>query len=510
MVFRRRRYRKPRRPRWRGKRKHLYWRRRRRHFWRRRRHFRHRTAPVRYYPSRRRKRISVRGWEPLGNICFNSCASSEATPYDDLDPIGVNIFTTEDGNLKGKWAGQWGHHFFTLQNLLRRAQYYFNYWSSDWQGFDYVSFRGGYIWLPRMPAISWMFYLDTSPQSNPKEPAPEAKYKFEKSWVHPGILLNRPGAKLLISILQQPYRSLFRRIYVKPPSIWEGNYRLDEALNYLLFHWSWTTVNISAPFFDYFCSRQGKETQDKQTCIQKPWFMGFKKTWDTMTGPTSNWASKNQHKLVKEKLESCGGDTRAAWVNRKFYVKSNCGAAPAQDVIPSNFWNWGPFLPQNVLTGPAYEASIYFRYKLFFKVSGESLYRKPPSKECDGGLFPPAPGESCTQVQTHSIHKRRPWSDADILPGDLDEDGILTERAYQRITRSDRDIESTRLGNVTCREPPRKRVRFRESPGVLRRKRARKLIGLLLGGRRESRGGGPPPNPPPIVEPLDLLLNFPK
>nr|WCS65318.1 ORF1 [Torque teno Leptonychotes weddellii virus 1] len=513
MAFRRKRYRRPRRSKWRGRRRPYYWRHRGRHWWwRRRRRFRHRTASVRYYPSRRRKRISVRGWEPLGNICYNSSASSEASPYDDLDTTGVNIFTADEENqLKGKWQGQWGHHFFTLQNLLRRAQYYFNYWSSDWQGYDYVSFKGGWIWLPRFPAFSWMFYLDTSPQSNPKESAPEAKYKFEKTWVHPGILLNRPGAKLLISILQQPYRSLFRRIRVKPPAIWEGNYRIDEALQYLLFHWSWTTVNLSAPFFDYFCSRGGNsEIKDRNTCIQRPWFMGFKKNWDASQTFTNRFAEKEKFKQRKEKIEKQGADTRAVWVDRTVYVKSDCAAQFAPNQVPSNFWNWGPFLPQNVLTGQAYEASIYFRYKLYFKVSGESLYRKPPSKECDGTLFPPAPGGSCAEIQTRSILKKRPLSEADILPGDLDESGMLTERAYERITRPDRGIQSTRLEHITSRVPSPKRIRFREPIGIYRRKRARQLLRILLGRRGEPRGGGPPPNPPPVTEPLDLLLNFPK
>nr|WCS65777.1 ORF1 [Torque teno Leptonychotes weddellii virus 1] len=513
MVFRRRRYRRPRRSKWRGRRRSWYRKYHRRHFWRRRRHFRRRTAPVRYYPSRRRKRISVRGWEPLGNICYKSSASAEATPYDDLDTTDYNIFNSTQGcdGLKGQWYGQWGHHFFTLQNLIRRSQYYFNYFSSDWQGYDYVSFKGGWIWLPRLPAISWMFYLDNSPQSNPQEPMPEAKYKYDKSWVHPGILLNRPGSKLLINVLQQPYRSLFRRIRVVPPPVWEGTYRIDAALQYLLFHWSWTTVNLSAPFFDYYCSRQGGDQAHRDTCIERPWFICCRDTWKQKMNDNS-WDGRQQHIEVVKKLTDGSTDSRAAWVNRKFYIKSDCVNTPnAQSKFPSNFWNWGPFLPQNVLTGQAYEASVYFRYKLLFQFSGESLYRKPPSKECDGALYPPAPGESCNKISSHSIYKKRPLSTNDILPGDLDEDGLLTERAYQRITRPDRDIQSTGLECISNQHlPPRKRVRFRESSGVLRRKRARQLIRVLLGGRGESRGGGPPPNPPPIREPLDLLLNFPK
>nr|ASA48645.1 ORF1 [Torque teno Leptonychotes weddellii virus 1] len=512
MAIRRRRRRWPRRSRWRGRRKYLYrrrWRPHRRHF-RRKEISRTTNCYVRYYPSRRRKRISVRGWEPLGNVCYNTVASSEATPYNDLDITDPNIFTRKGTQLQGQWQGQWGHHFFTFENLLRRAQYYFNYWSGDWQGYDYLSFRGGYIWLPRLPAVSWIFYLDNSIQSNPTDKEPEGKYKFEKSWVHPGILLNRPGSRLMVNILQQPYKSLFRRIRVRPPAAWEGQYRMDVAKSFLLFHWAWTTCILSAPFFDYYCSRKGPETA-KDTCILRPWFMGCAETYEKF----KHTEDKQKIEKLKQQVEKDHTDTRALWVNRKHYLKSDCVAIPdATDKNPSNFFNWGPFLAQNILTGPAYEASVYFRYKLFFKVSGDSLYRRLPSKDCDNGLFPPAPGFKdgpCAEVSSRPIHRRkRPLTTSEILPGDLDESGILTERAYQRIIRSHRDFQSTRLGDESPNISPRKRVRFREPHGIRKRKRARQLLRILLGGRGESRGGGPPPNTPPITEPLDLLLNFPK
>nr|ASA48697.1 ORF1 [Torque teno Leptonychotes weddellii virus 1] len=506
MAFRKRRWRRPRRPRWRGRRKHLY--RRRRYHWPhrrwRRRHFGLRTATVRYYPSRRRKRISVRGWEPLGNVCFGDDASSEATPYLDLDQ---NYIDPLNYTPKGKWNGQWGHHFFTVRNLLYRSQYYFNYWSSDWEGYDYISFKGGYIWIPRMPYFSWMFGLDPSIQSNPKQQESDAKYTNEKTWFHPGIFLNRPGTKLMLSSSQQPNRPFFRRLRVIPPSAWEGNYRVDQGMDFLLFHWFWSTCNMTSSFFDIYCQRKRSMDSGADTCPQVPWFIddrGFKVLPDD---------KKGKAKEVYNRINTFKYDPRSVWVDRQLYLKSDCVNTQSQTShIPSNTHNWGPFLPQNVILSSTTGNSLYFRYKLFFKVSGESIYRRVPSRPCETGGIPPAPGEGpkdCPDFPPRSMLKR-PASIYVIFPGDLVSDGILGERAYERLSRPDRFSRWSSLEGYLSDQRPSKRVRFREPLGVRKRKRARHILRLLLGRRGEPRGGGPPPDPPPVTEPLDLLLNFPK
>nr|ASA48569.1 ORF1 [Torque teno Leptonychotes weddellii virus 1] len=511
MLHRKWRWRRPRRPRWRGRRKHLYrWRKYHRPHWRRRRrYFRPRTAAVRYYPSRRRKRISVRGWEPLGNVCFGDIASSEATPYDDLD---LNYLDVENNDSsKGKWHGTWGHHFFTFKNLIYRAQYYFNYWSSDWEGYDYISFRGGWIWIPRMPYFSWIFGLDPSIQSNPKNPGVETKYSNEKSWFHPGIFLNRPGSRLMISSVQQPNRSFFRKIRVTPPSAWKGNYRIDQGIDFLLFHWYWTVCNMTSSFYDIYCQRKREKIDDEHpdTCPTTPWWIAdkdFKSLSEDLKGP-----SKDVYTNIKKNHY----DPRSVWVDRRKYIKSDCTNTSFGNKVPSNTHNWGPFLPQNVILSSTTGNSLYFRYKLYFKVSGSSIYRRLPSRPCSTAVIPPAPGENqqdCPDFPSDSILEggERPTSIYDILPGDLDSNGMLTERAYERITRPDRSRQPAKLERYLSRQGTRKRVRFREPLGVCKRKRARKLIRLLLGGRGEPRGGGSPPDPPPVRDPIDLLLNFSK
>nr|ASA48581.1 ORF1 [Torque teno Leptonychotes weddellii virus 1] len=460
MPLRKRRWRRPRRSRWRGRRRKFYWRRYHRPYRRwRRRHHRPRTASVRYYPSRRRKRISVRGWEPLGNVCPTTIASSEATPYIDLDKEDYDIFKDPQSGSHGKWEGSWGHHFFTFRSLLHRSRYYFNYWSGDWEGYDYVAFLGGYIWLPRMPYFSWIFYLDSSIQSNPKQDDPEKKYQSEKSWVHPGILLNRPGARLMFSTAQSAGRGFFRKQRVRPPAAWEGNYRIDVARDFLLFHWSWTTCNMTSSFYDFYCQRKRMHTHN-DTCPQVPWFMGDQ-YWTRVKGTFSaaTWAKPLDG--LDDRIYSYKADSRSAWVLRKLYVKSDCVNTPSPDHAPSNFHNWGPFLPQNVILDSSTGQSIYFRYKLYFKVSGDTLYRRLPSTPCKGSVIPPAPGFKdgpCPEVQTRPILKKRtPPTIYEILPGDLDQGGLLPDRAYRRILGSCGTDKPTAMGSIPPEKGPQKK-----------------------------------------------------
>nr|WCS66149.1 ORF1 [Torque teno Leptonychotes weddellii virus 3] len=501
MVFRRRRKRWPRRGRWRGRRRRYYWRRRGYHWYHRRRrgHFRHRHAAVTYTPSHRHKTLVVRGWEPLGNVCVDTIAKTEATPYLDLDaPMTINESTgLKSAPTNAKWSGSWGHHWFTLRTLLQRSQFYFNTFSSDWQGWDYVAFRGGYIWLPRNTVTSWMFYYDKTIQTNTTEMT--NKYKNDKTWFHPAIWLNRPGTVLIPSLHLQRTARLWKRVRIRPPPIWEGQYRMDQALDFILTHWGWTVTDLEHAFYDIWCESIDTLKRTTNICNQEPWFIP----------PDSGGGVKEKAAHLNFKKKNPTADPRSIWVDRSHYLKSDCAN---QGTVQPNNANWGPFLPQGVAFSAGREVSFFFRYKFYFKLSGDSVYRRLPAGPAETTV-PPAPLNSeftGGEVPSRSILKKRkkPLSIYDILPGDLDEGGILTDRALARITGSLHSGDDVR----TPHKPPNKRVKFYISPRQ-RRKRILRVISKLrgaMGGRDQPGGGGPPPSPPRRREPLDLLLNFPK
>nr|WCS66097.1 ORF1 [Torque teno Leptonychotes weddellii virus 2] len=413
------------------------------HRWRRRRRpFRYRTAAVRYHPSRRRKTLVVRGWEPLGNVCENTLASKEAKPYELLDK---DFKEAKNANCEtSTWEGSWGHHYFTFELLMRRASIYFASFSSDWRSYDYLQFLGGYIWLPRQYYLDYMFYIDYDLKTS----STDQMYKNPKTWFHPGILLNRPGAHIIGSPHRLGLHSGFKKIRVKPPSNWEGLYNIPDAIKYIFVHWAWTWIDLELSFMDSYCVRLASLGGGDKVCQMDPWFSGCK-----------------VHNAVIKDDSNKDTDPRAGWVDRTQYAMppANCSSIDTERIK-----HWGPFCPAKIGLRAPSERSVWFKYKFFFKLSGESVYRALPSP-AGSDLVPPAPSANIGnghKVPSKPILKR-PSTEADILPGDLDADGILTDRALERIT-----------GSSTGRQPTLlvpKRVRFRLS----RHQRQRRISSLL-------------------------------
>nr|WCS66093.1 ORF1 [Torque teno Leptonychotes weddellii virus 2] len=417
------------------------------HRWRRRRRFRYRTASVRYHPSRRRKILVVRGWEPLGNVCQDTLAKDEAKPYNQLDMDFDKVKNMDCGR---DWQGSWGHHYFTFELLVKRASIYFAQFSSDWRSYDYLQFLGGYIWLPRQIYIDYMFYLDYDLKTG----SMDQMYEKTKTWFHPGILLNTPGAHLIGSPHRLGLRSGFKRINVKPPSNWEGLYNIPDAIKYIFVHWAWTWIDLEMSFMDSYCVRKTSSGGGDSTCQLDPWFAGCK-----------------VHNAVIQDDSNKDTDPRAGWVDRTKYTRPH--QPRCDNVEPQNIKHWGPFCPAKIGLKVPGERSIWFKYKFFFKLSGESVYRALPTP-AGSDLVPGAPsstiGNHGEEIQTRSILKR-PQTESDILPGDLDSDGILTDEALARITGSGGGRQSTLLVP--------KRVRFR-LPGHHRKRRIRHLLRRLL------------------------------
>lgn len=313
------------------------------------------------------------GWEPLGNVCSKTSAKVEATPYKAIEP--------NPGN--GVFLGTWGKHYFTPGNLLRRAQCRWNQWSEDWSSFDYIKFYGATIWIIPNQINPWMITFDPYFQYA-KQQLVDEKNK-EDLWGHPGVLLHNPHTHMILPSNQFPRKKLYK-IKIKPPPGWKGYQRFPDAFSYILFHWLWTTFNPYTSFMDLT-----QHVQD--ACTQNPW-----------------WAVQNK----------C-----AKWVNRSKYKD------------PTNSQEtWGPFLP----TRPEEHSgdfSVWFKYRLYFKLAGDSLWRPLPTNVLTEGMVPEPPGPDQVSSKTRTHHskkrRRRPQHEADIWPGDLDSHGLLTDTAYQRI-----------------------------------------------------------------------------
>lgn len=324
-------------------------------------------------------------------MCASDAAKNEATPYASIEP--------QSGG-QGVWHGTWGKHYFTLGNLLTRAKAYWCTWSDDWASFDYVGFRGGVIRIPQTSTVPWMINFDEYLETKLGTYNPTV---HEDKWGHPGILLNQPKTHLIFppSIYQ---RKFFYKIKIKPPPGWKGLHRFPEAFSYILCHWLWSWWDPKDAFWDIY-----SQTSTQDTCQAGPW-----------------WATNS--KFDK-------------WIDRSTYKPpTSPGQMPAE--------NWGPFLPQAF--GKNYpQCSLFFQYKLYFKVVGNSIWRPLPRDFLTQGLVPdpqPAPGNDEPGTRKVSKKRHRPQSEHDIWPGDLDSDGIIKEEALKRITGDSTGAERCELG----------------------------------------------------------------
>lgn len=257
----------------------------------------------------------------------------------------------------------------------------------------------------------------------------------EDEWIHPGILLNTPKTHIIMGTNVMPRKRCYK-IKLKAPPGWKGYERLPGAMDYIMTHWAWTWCDLEKCFFDAcVCSAP----QDRTQCVANPW-----------------WGTLAQAKY---------------WVNRGKYEPCLSGNTKNK--------TWGPFLPGFNCYRP--EFSAFFLYRIHLKFAGDSIWRTLPTSFNRQGMVPEAPGPAQAFTQTKKDHKKkkRPIDVFDILPGDLDSEGILKDHALARITGDSQQPKRPRLEN--------------KSRHILHRLRE---IGIQLRQQLRSDRAHTPPDPP--------------
>lgn len=369
--------------------------RRRRYGWRPRQRVRYHKV-LQHIP-KRHTRLFVRGWEPLGTVCKSDGPKSEATPYFSVEP--------QANTSTAVWHGTWGKHYFTFNNLLQRAKARWCLFSRDWESYDYMLFLGGTILIPQTSHVDWIINFDEYLQTHLIRYNEQSK---EDHWDHPGILLNTPRSHIIFSPWKYRHQKMYK-IKIKPPPGWTGMQRFPEAMGYVCMHWAWTACNFENAFYDVRC-----EDSTRDSCQAAPW-------WDN-------------NKYVAGK-----------WVDRTLY-KDNTSC--------TNEEAWGPFLPRSFTQ--AEQSSLFFLYRLKFKLAGNAIWRPLPRQFQSEGMVPDPEGPLTPSKASHkpeasqpaNKRRKRPLHEADIWPGDLDSDGFIKKRAYRRITSNHTRDERHTLENA--------------------------------------------------------------
>lgn len=338
---------------------------------------------------------------------------------------------------RGQWHGTHGRHYFTPGNLQLRAMAYWNRWSEDWSGFDYIQYCGGCVYIPQTANVTWMINFQEYLQVPIKGYNPKVN---EDLWNHPGIFLNDPNTHIIFPPAVYKKNRMYR-VRLRPPPGWKGLERMPEAEGYICCHWAWTWCDLTQAFMN----APGSDEQHQSFCEQEPW-----------------WSKNNM--LDK-------------WVNRKTYAQ--CSSSQSKES------SWGPFLPCKF--DGFTDVSLWFRYRLKFKVIGNSIWPTLPRNNVSDGLVPQppnAPGERFPHTKAAGKKRSRPQDESDIWPGDLDSTGILKERALKRIIGDNKRDERRKMENKRRLE-------------LIAEKLERILQQRNLLKRRRMGDTTLPPNPPP-------------
>ncbi|ASH99112.1 ORF1 [Giant panda anellovirus] len=477
--FRYRRWRRPRR----------YWRK----AWRRYRR-RKPYKPVYQVQPRKRRLLVVTGWEILGiqgsRISYTVDANNkghieilDVAPSNKqvkylsfMIPCSINNVCDEQWNPQGgrddcehtqrakkptywDFVGGYGQAKFDLQSLVLRNLLGMNRFSEDIRGWTHIKFLRFKFQMVRAPELDYLFR--TQMHRSPED--------WELYAVHPAWLLNQPSVRWIQSIKRS---KCCKMVTIKrhAPIDYSGWYDIESFRNYTLVTYQWTVFDPNNP-------------------------MGKNPKYNTADNESKFW---NDDWMRKSNVDRQGQPTRIGrnlndtldWMNRITYdntfvnnVTNNFPGAETKktwwDVIFSNSderisGKQTPFLP-SIITADR-PNTFWFRYKFYFQLGGITIARhlqKWPIREFDDDTKTCNPSARCQYC---------------IQKGDLDEHGILKEKAFQRITESPEHRKKKLVEYLSPGSSKRKAFqRITESPGHRKKKLVEKLSRLFRYRRKRKR-----------------------
>lgn len=358
----------------------------------------------------------MRGWEILGRIgtvftynggswvATNLIKTNAKVGYlSKMGISGANNNLEENSCEYSDFCGGWGGATFTFSGLVQRAIFGMARFSDCTDGFPWIKYLGGYVTMMQGREVSYLAKFST-------HHGLADEYAKETKWVTPGALLNQPGT-ILVPSLKDSRCCRRKHLRLKPPPGIEGWYDKDKFVNFILVSYWWTAFDIFDPLGPQPLSSTGepiKTNTGTNIRLQNNWFN------DKLNCPAKGrpvipyWTNRDTYdkKYVDDKASltvkwwNILFDSTTTWFNSENYPRC------------------APFLPPWITTGGS--DTLWFRYKFYFQVGGSDLQNHVPQYPVHEVDDPPV----CTQ--------RCP---ARLDTEDFDSDGIITDRALERITR---------------------------------------------------------------------------
>nr|WBM82623.1 MAG: ORF1 [Torque teno polar bear virus 7] len=364
-------------------------------------------------------RIDVKNIAPTNRMV--SYLSKMIPPYDNS--------CTKFTQVPEYWdfVGGYGFACFSLYGLIMRMILGFARANRTLDRATLIKFLGVHFSLQRAPQVNYLFL----PQYH------RNLGDFIQPLITPINLINTPGTVTVNSIQRTKCcKSPFVRRKADPTV--SGWHDLETFLPMPLQCYLWTVFNPTNPM-----GRNPQITKDLRSPIQNTWFKDqLNKPADTYCPP---W--NDREKYDRQFVDNIDNIqiTKGSWWD---YVNSQ-NKKPPTPQLDCAYGKYAFMLPPVIATDAP--QTLWFKYKFFFKVAGKSVgfsRQRWPIKEAD--TCPNCPNRDC---------------DACIKPKrDLKKSGLLTKKAFKRITQPPNTTKErilAILARLVCRKlRKRKRVRW--------------------------------------------------
>lgn len=294
------------------------------------------------------------------------------------------------------FVGGWGYGHFTLEGLVLRNLLGMNRFSTNLKGWTHIKFRGLSWQLVRGRSVDYLF----RPEMH------RGDLDDERNLIHPAHLLNMPFVKWVESV-RRTHCCKMMRIRRKPPADILGWHDIEDFRKLLLGAYQWSAFDP-----DNLLGKNPDPTNKKTDVWYNSDWMRERQTGKQIgINNTLQWAERNtyDYTFVKQINDQKGTQGKKSMWDWIFGDEFNSSKGKQTPFVP-------PIIPSE------HPNTLWFRYKFFFQLGGATIsrnYEKWPIRETYDNSKACSENGSCP---------------ACIQPNDLDETGMLTEEALERIT----------------------------------------------------------------------------
>nr|WBM82679.1 MAG: ORF1 [Torque teno polar bear virus 25] len=347
------------------------------------------------------------------------------------------------------FVGGWGNACISLYGLIFRLILGFAKANRTLNRAQYIKFNGVQFQLQRAPDINYIFYLQKHRNLN----------DFIKPLLTPLNLMNTPGS-IIVNSIQRSKCCKMPIVRRKADPEISGWHDIEKFMKEPLVCYAWSAFNPNNPM-----GRNPQITKFLSSPLRNSWFNEHE--GQNISEYCPPWQNRQEYdKEFVDKIDNAQdttetnvGQTWWEWINNQ--VSNN----PTPN-LQCTYGRYAPFSPPMLIANTP--QTLWVRYKFFFKIAGRSFGFERTN-------WPVLEADTCSFC--------KPNCSACIDPKrDLKKDGLLTKKAFKRITQpphTDKKRSLEVLARALRRKlRKRKRVRWLDQQSPRKRQKTTITMGL--------------------------------